>query len=785
MKIFRNIFSVVLIVALLCASVSAELMGDAVTSDSSKRDFSNLTIKVVANKVTVNGSVASAKKTSVTFYVTDGESNIASRQVFSDAAGTFEFEIVLNPERYNAENTASITVGAMNYNSRKIIGIPLYSQTELDDCVADFKAITSGADMGEFFAAYSEMLGISESYNSDELDLLYVSYSENPPVGVSDCETVISAINDLLTYITDYREFFVKINEVAESGDASGVKNLLTVTYAHIIPFSTEAALVQNEGAMYQRMVDAYVEAYTSFDDIEAAFVAARDAQVESEAVNGIITFDREFDFADEWKISVNGNRITISGRVEDLGVRNIVFHGTDSNGGAPALLTIYQVKSDQEGCFSGTFAFDPALYGELTEGRVRVSGFDVNVYQFIIPLYSEAVLGEMTNAFKAIDDADEAKDFLDEYSGILGVGAGYSEKKTKILCELFAERDYSDIGVPEEVAGEIVSLDDTVNKVENFIDQVNDYSKRELWAKMEKAIEEDFEDLADVSESYKNLRELSCGNKSVNSKGVYLRMTNQTFECVADIIDAYTEAFEEQKKFEKEEEESKPSRPSGGGGGGFGGGSTVVAIAPDIAPESEKAPLADEKKPVESFTDLDDFDWAKAAANALRNIGVVKGDGDGLYRPGDTVTREELLAMLLRTCYVDTVSGGVTAFSDVKVGGWYYDTVCTAYAIGVTKGKGNGTFGVGEAVTRADMATMAARLIRTKGLLIEEKTPAKVFGDYTEIPEYAYNDVVTFQQAGIVQGDEKGNFNPNNPVTRAEAAVFFANIFNYIEGQL
>ncbi len=785
MKISRILVALALTVCMLTASVSAALMGDAVTSDSTKGNFTNLTIKTVANTVTVTGSVPTAKKTSVSFYVTDGTTNIASRQVFSDAAGTFEFMLVLNPERYDADATASITVGASGYNSRKIIGIPLYSQDELDACVEAFKTIASAQELGEFFTSYNEMLGISEVYSQDELELMYQSYENNPPADVQDCTLVATTINSLIEYLTEYRAFFVAINEAGESGDIGALKTLLTETYAHMLPFSTEVPLIQNETAMYQKMAESYTEAYTTFADVEAAFIAAREAQLDAETIHGKVTDDREFDFANEWKIAVNGNRITISGRVDDFAVRNIVFHATDSNAAGPALLTIYQVQTDQEGAFTGIFAVDPSFYGEQDEGRIRVSGFDVNTYQFIIPLYPEAVLSEMTDEFKNIEDTTSAKEFLDEYSEILAVGAGYSEAKTKILCELFAEKDYSDITVPEEVAAEIIELDGVANKVKTFIDKVNDYSSRDLWAKMEKAIEDDFSDLAKVSSTYAELKELSEDNGKVSSKGIYLRMVGQTFECVQDIIDSYNAAFEEQKEFEEEEEESKPSYGGGGGGGGFSGGSTTVEIAPNVVVTPEKVPMEEEKKPVETFVDLDGYEWAEAAINGLRNISVVQGDGSGNYRPGDVVTREELVAMLLRTFYIEAKSGGTTPFVDVKNGEWYFDTVYTAYSLGVTKGKGDGTFGIGENITRADMVAMAARLIRSKGLLIEEKTPAKVFGDYTEIPEYAYNDVVTFQQAGIVQGDELGNFNPNNHVTRAEAAVFFWNIFRYIEGQI
>lgn len=794
MRLSRSITAFALAACMLSASVSAAVMGTAVTTDSTKGDFTNLSVKTVANKVTVTGSVATAKATSVSFYVTDGSSSIAAKQVLSDTAGTFEMVLVLNPERYNAENTASIIVGAMEYNSRKIIGIPLYSQSELDSCVSAFTSITSETALGEFLNSYSAMLGISEIYNQDELKLMYTSYSQNPPVSVSDCDAVITAINSLLTYIADYREFFTKINEAGTDGDGSEMKRLLTVTYKHIIPFSTSVPLIQNEAAMYQRLADGYSSSYTSFADVEAAFTAARDAQAAAEAVNGAVTQDRSFNFANEWKLAVNGNRITISGRVDAEGVRNIAFHATDSNAESPTLLSAYQVRTDDEGAFSATFAVDPALYGTQTAGRVRVSGYDVNVYQFVIPLYSASVLNQMTTAFKAISDAEGARNFLDSYDDVLAIGAGYGETKIKILCELFAERDQSGIAVPEEVAAELVTLDDTVSTIKDFVDKMSDYSQKERWANMEKAVEKDFQELAEQSKAYARLKKLSEDNNSVSSKGVYLRMKRQSYSCIQDIIDAYNTAYDAQYAFENPSQGSLVVTPSNGtgtgGGGGGGGGTTSVEIgsagnAENAADKPQKTPLEEGKKPVEAFKDLSGYEWAEEAINALRNIGVLRGDGDGNYRPEDSVKREELLSMLLKTFYIEAKGGGINIFSDVKSGEWYFDTVLTAYSFGVTNGMGDGSFGIGEAVTRADMVAMAARLIRSRGLFIEEKTAAKLFGDYTDIPEYAYNDVVTFQQAGIVQGDDMGNFNPNESVTRAEAAVFFHNIFKYIENQI
>lgn len=47
---------------------------------------------------------------------------------------------------------------------------------------------------------------------------------------------------------------------------------------------------------------------------------------------------------------------------------------------------------------------------------------------------------------------------------------------------------------------------------------------------------------------------------------------------------------------------------------------------------------------------------------------------------------------------------------------------------------------------------------------------------DYAEAVEY-------LKDAGIMRGDDKGNFNPNNPVTRAEMATIICNMLGETEG--
>ncbi len=765
-------------------AAEANVDGTQISVDLEK-NFQVLNVDAIANKITVSGIAGYAERAIVGFYMTQDSEVIFVKQVATDVDGTFEAELVLDPQSYDAEGTATLIVGATNANSQKIEGIELYSQTELETCVDDFvNGITSADDLADFLDAYGDMLAIENEYTEDEIQVLYGEYVNNLPEDVNDCDAVIAAISNLTAVVDRYKEFFEELNTAAANGDSTGVRRIITVTYKDMISFETELPMIQNENGVYAKMVEAYTEEYKSFDDIEAAFNQAILDQRDEEAVNGYVTEHKSKHFIDEeWKISVVANYLTISGKTDDAGAHNIVFYVSDYNVTGGNVLGYFQTKSAGDGSFTAKFALDPTVYGDETMGFVRVSGTDRNVYQFIIPLYGEELLDVMGDDFKDIESEEDMKAFIDTYGEMLKVGVGYDGNKIKLLTELHGAKDYSDLTYPEEIAGEVLALDETMYEVKDFIDSFNKFSKNKQHGHMREAIEVKNGELAEKSSLFAELRKTALASK-VSAKGVYMRMAGQTFECIQDIIDSYDEAYEAQKDFEAEENNKKPSGGGSSFGGGGGGTSSKVEFSPDLITPPETEKLDPEKAPVEGFKDLDGYDWAKEAINGLRNLSIVRGDGKGNYRPGDAVTREEFLSMLLATFYIES-ENGTTPFTDVLDGQWYSDIVATAYALGITNGKGDGSFGIGESIIRADMVALAARLADAEDITIQKNLEAKIFTDYTQIPQYAYADVVGFQQAGLIQGDETGSFNPHKNLTRAEAAVFFWNIFNYIESQI
>ena len=114
-----------------------------------------------------------------------------------------------------------------------------------------------------------------------------------------------------------------------------------------------------------------------------------------------------------------------------------------------------------------------------------------------------------------------------------------------------------------------------------------------------------------------------------------------------------------------------------------------------------QRAPL------VAGFVDMDRH-WAAEAVEKLVAKGVVTGFGDYRFRPSGTLTRAEAAAMLARA-YGWKASEGAQAFPDVPSTHWASDAVQAAAGQGVVHGYPDGTFRPNDPVTRAEMTVMAA----------------------------------------------------------------------------
>ena len=106
------------------------------------------------------------------------------------------------------------------------------------------------------------------------------------------------------------------------------------------------------------------------------------------------------------------------------------------------------------------------------------------------------------------------------------------------------------------------------------------------------------------------------------------------------------------------------------------------------------------------------------------------------------------------------------SSFDDVNKKAWYYGYVSSAFKNGIVLGRNAKIFGIGDNVTRQDMAVIIFRAAQLKA---SEKTAD--FSDFEKISDYAKEAVSALYSAKVLSGTGNGNFEPVKFATRAEAA--------------
>ncbi len=89
-------------------------------------------------------------------------------------------------------------------------------------------------------------------------------------------------------------------------------------------------------------------------------------------------------------------------------------------------------------------------------------------------------------------------------------------------------------------------------------------------------------------------------------------------------------------------------------------------------------------------FTDVGS-DARADQINTLACYDILRGGGDGSFRPEETLTRAELCALLTQA--MGLKSGAAAPFADVPADAWYAGAVSAAYTAGLVSGLGDGRF--------------------------------------------------------------------------------------------
>lgn len=325
--------------------------------------------------------------------------------------------------------------------------------------------------------------------------------------------------------------------------------------------------------------------------------------------------------------------------------------------------------------------------------------------------------IGDAVASMLAFSEKKETQSYTDNKQLVL---TAYQTSKKQYAKASEALADFNEISVLT-----LLNSTDDGEKISGFVNDYADY-------------------LGVKAEDYNN------SNKSIVNR--YL--INKNFTASADIKKAITDGIAA----------AKAEDDNNGGGGGSSKGSSSsggsFTVAPSVNGNTSNG----------AFNDLASVAWAQEAINKLNEKGIVSGDGNGLFRPNDSVTREEFLKMLINAFGFEA-SAEAVPFEDVPADAWYAPYVSAAYKLGITSGKSETVFGAGDNITREEMAALISRVFTVLGKPIAVGDSAE-FTDEAAVSEYALDAVKALQSAGIITGMEDGSFRPADLSTRAQAAV-------------
>ena len=152
-------------------------------------------------------------------------------------------------------------------------------------------------------------------------------------------------------------------------------------------------------------------------------------------------------------------------------------------------------------------------------------------------------------------------------------------------------------------------------------------------------------------------------------------------------------------------------------------------------------------------------------------------GDNYGNVRPNASITRAEVATIFFRLVtddYRTQMWTQTNPFPDVQLNNWFNNAVSTMANAGVIVGMPDGSFQPQRAITRAEFAVAMTRFF--EGLPTEG---TNMFPDIAD--HWAAAEINAAARLGWVTGMPNGNFEPNRPITRAEAAA----LINRILGRL
>lgn len=175
---------------------------------------------------------------------------------------------------------------------------------------------------------------------------------------------------------------------------------------------------------------------------------------------------------------------------------------------------------------------------------------------------------------------------------------------------------------------------------------------------------------------------------------------------------------------------------------------------------------------PMYPFKDLDLNQWYHDGIHYCIDKGMMNGTSATTFAPNTVTSRAMVVTILWRLEGSPIVSGN--PFTDVSEGQWYANAVKWAAANDIVKGMGNGIFAPQNTITREQMACIMYRYAQYKGYGVNVSADAdfSAYKDAAQVSSWAQQGMLWAVDSGLINGTSADTLSPGGSAIRAQAAT-------------
>ena len=160
---------------------------------------------------------------------------------------------------------------------------------------------------------------------------------------------------------------------------------------------------------------------------------------------------------------------------------------------------------------------------------------------------------------------------------------------------------------------------------------------------------------------------------------------------------------------------------------------------------------------------------------------GMMNGTSATQFSPDATTTRAMIVTMLHRL--ENEPAAQASSFTDVAAGSYYADAVAWAAANGIVNGVSETSFAPDDSITREQMAAILYRYASYKGYDVTASGSLNAYTDAAQVSSYAAAAMQWANGEGLITGVTGTTLDPQGSATRAQVATILMRFCENIAG--